>query len=193
MPEETVWDALIVGGGPAGLSAAIFTSKAGKKTLVIDWGRTTLHSAYLKNYFGYPESILGDDLLEKGQRQARQFGAKIISDKVEGLRRDGDLFEVVTEENVFKGRNLILASGPLVDYAKTLGVEVVDAIKPKQVIKVDRYNRTNVSGVYAAGHGAGLPSQAIVAAGDGANAAITLLSDLEGELYVDHDKPPKEK
>jgi thioredoxin reductase (NADPH) len=85
---STKFDVLIIGGGPAGATAAIYASRAGLKTLVIDKGLTAGAlgiTGKIANYPGVLEEISGADLLERMRVQARSFGTQFISDKVIGV------------------------------------------------------------------------------------------------------------
>src|SRR2546430_6879751 len=72
-----VYDVAVVGGGPAGASAALFAAKAGKKTLLIDADKGMTRRAMVYNFYGVPE-IRGPDLVDTGHRQAAHFGAQLI-------------------------------------------------------------------------------------------------------------------
>jgi len=83
----TVYDVVIIGAGPAGASAAIYTSRAELRTLVIDKGLTAGALGItnkIANYPGLTEEISGEELLDRMRGQARSFGAEFISDKVIG-------------------------------------------------------------------------------------------------------------
>ncbi len=80
-----MYDVIIVGAGPAGASAAIFTAKAGKKTLVIDNDKGVTRRAWLENHYGAPE-ISGPDLVETGKKQASKFGAEFVKVRSPRLR-----------------------------------------------------------------------------------------------------------
>lgn len=184
-------DVIIVGGGAAGLSAAIFTARAGKSTLVLDEGNTHLRRAMLRNYLGYPDGISGEDLRQLGAHHARQAGAEIRPARVMGAERAPDGFRVQTEDGVFEGRALILTTGADTGLAEALGVAVEAGREPKmsRVYRVDADGRTSVPGIWAAGVAAGTTSHAIVAAGDGARVAVNLLSEMAAKRHVDHEVP----
>ncbi len=185
-----VYDVIIVGGGPAGLSAAVFTARAGMRTLVLDGGDSSVQRALLNNYLGFPEGILGTDFRSAGLRHAERAGAEVQKARVLSVARLGDGFRVSTEDGEFDGRYLVLATGKATDLAAALGAEVVERADGKGVcFRVDGQGRTGVPGVWAAGVAAGTTSHVIVAAGDGARVAINLLSEVTGKRHVDHDVP----
>lgn len=182
-------DVIIIGGGPAGASAAVFLARAGKDTIIIDEGKTMLRRAHLQNYLGAAEGITGTDLYVLGLRQARAAGAAVHQGRVLNLEAlAGGGFRVRTEDSAFEARHLLLATGSSTALAPSLGLALVPGREPhmKEVFQVDGDGRTNVPGVYAAGTAAGTSVHAIVAAGDGARVAINMLSDMAGSRHVDH-------
>ncbi|MEQ6378132.1 FAD-dependent oxidoreductase [Bacillaceae bacterium S4-13-56] len=183
-----MYDLIIVGAGPAGSSAALFAAKAGKKTLVFDNGKGMTQRAWLDNHYGAPE-ISGPDLIETGKKQASKFGAEYVEDTVTTITREGEGFKVATENQSYEAKYILLATGVNTALAESLGLEVVDGTEPriKSVLKVDQDGRTNVEGVWAAGTVAGVSVHTIVTAGHGATVAINILSEMNGERYVDHD------
>ena len=105
---------LIVGSGPAGLSAAIYTARAGLEPVVITGmqlgGQASL-TADIENYPGFEETISGMDLLAKFQAQAEKFGAVLEYESVIRMDLTAAPFEVETEENIFHAEKIILAAG----------------------------------------------------------------------------------
>ncbi|MFL6557681.1 MAG: NAD(P)/FAD-dependent oxidoreductase, partial [Bacillus sp. (in: firmicutes)] len=81
-----MFDVLIVGAGPTGASAALFTAKAGKKTLVIDNDKSVTKRAWIENHYGVAE-ITGPDLVETGKKQASKFGAEIVQATVSNISK----------------------------------------------------------------------------------------------------------
>ncbi len=107
-------DILIVGGGPAGLTAAIYALRAGKSVLVIEkggFGGQIAFSPKVENIPGFQE-ISGAAFAEQLTEQAMKLGADMEMEKVIRLEKDGDLFRAYTEEeSVFEGKAVILATG----------------------------------------------------------------------------------
>lgn len=93
-------DCLIIGGGPAGLTAAIYLARFRRNIVVVDSGfsRASLISAS-HNYPGFPEGIPGDELLERLRRQAAHYGVRLESGEVTALARKGDIFEATTKNS----------------------------------------------------------------------------------------------
>lgn len=102
-------DILIIGSGPAGISAALYAARAGMNTLVVSSGQSALFKAHMiENYYG--DSISGDELYEKGIAQAKALGIEIKEDQVVGLGFDGD-FIVTGEKSQYKAKAVIIATG----------------------------------------------------------------------------------
>lgn len=183
-----MYDIIIVGAGPAGASAALFTAKAGKKTLVIDSDKSITKRAWIENHYGVME-IAGPDLVEIGKKQAAKFGAEIIEDKVVNIAKTDAGFRVEAEKSSFEAQQVILATGVLVDLAEKAGLKTKPGTEPriKTVFDVDAEGKTNIDGIWAAGTAAGVSVHSIITAGDGAKVAINVISQLNGERYVDHD------
>ncbi len=114
--EPTVYDVVIIGAGPAGTSAAIYTSRAELRTLVIDKGLTAGAlgiTGKIANYPGLTEEISGADLLERMRGQARSFGAEFISDKVIGADVISDTKTIYGNQGAYIGRAVIIATGSM--------------------------------------------------------------------------------
>jgi len=113
---EMCYDVLIIGGGPAGASAAIYTSRAGLKTLVIDKGLTAGAlgmTAKIANYPGLPGEVSGADLLQQMRDQAKSFGAEFVSDKVIGVDLTSEVKSVYANGGTYMGRAVIIATGSM--------------------------------------------------------------------------------
>ncbi len=110
-----VRDILIVGAGPAGLAAAIYSGRSQLDTLVLDQmmpGGQLLITEEIENYPGFYEGITGFELSEKLRQHAEKFGAKIENGKpVESVELDGGIFVVKAGNQEFRGRTLIWAAG----------------------------------------------------------------------------------
>ncbi|MFE8700039.1 FAD-dependent oxidoreductase [Cytobacillus sp. FJAT-54145] len=183
-----MYDIVIIGGGPAGASAALFAAKAGKKTLVLDSGKSMTKRAWLENHYGV-EKISGPDLIETGKKQASAFGAEFLEDSVTNITSSEDGHTVQTENSEYQAKHVLLATGVLTDLAESIGLTVVPGTEPriKSIVEVDKDGRTNKNGIWAAGTVAGVSVHTIVTAGNGAAVAINIISELNGERYVDHD------
>jgi thioredoxin reductase (NADPH) len=111
-----IWDVVIIGGGPSGASAAIYTARADLKTLVIDKGLTAGAlgmASKIANYPGLHEPVSGANLVQRIRDQARSFGATFVNEKVLRVDLEGDPKQVWTGEGVHEGRAVIIATGAM--------------------------------------------------------------------------------
>ncbi|WP_282935265.1 FAD-dependent oxidoreductase [Paenibacillus sp. RC67] len=183
-----MYDIVIIGAGPAGGSAALFAAKSGKKTLLIDSDQSMTKRAWLENHYGVME-ITGAELVDIGQKQAVKFGADLVQAKVSNVSKSAEGFQIETETDRYEGKHVILATGVLLDLAQQIGLQTKDGTEPriKTVIDASPEGKTSIPGIWAAGTAAGVSVHTIVTAGDGAKVAINVISELNGERYVDHD------
>ncbi|ARP44030.1 MULTISPECIES: FAD-dependent oxidoreductase [Geobacillus] len=183
-----MYDIAIIGAGPAGASAALFTAKAGKKTIVFDNDKSITKRAWIENHYGVPE-ISGPDLIETGKKQAAKFGANLVTAQVTDIQKTESGFRLDTDNGSYEAKHVIFATGVATDLAEKIGLRTKPATEPriKTVIAVDENGKTNIDGIWAAGTVAGTSVHTIITAGDGAKVAINIISELNGERYVDHD------
>lgn len=114
MAEETQYDVIIIGGGAAGLAAAIYSVRAMMKTLVIEKqaiGGQILYTGEIENYPGFPEPISGPDLAVLYQKQAERFGTEFEYDTITSLDLDGPVKRVIGEEAEYTAKAVIITSG----------------------------------------------------------------------------------
>jgi len=106
-----MYDVVIIGTGPAGISAGIYTSRARLRTLIIGADSGALAKAEkIENYYGFAEPVSGEKLLSDGIAQAKRVGASIVADQVVSIGFE-DGFSVKTKENSYKGKTVIIATG----------------------------------------------------------------------------------
>ncbi|MEN6370143.1 MAG: FAD-dependent oxidoreductase [Thermotogota bacterium] len=113
---ENTPDVLILGGGPAGASAAIYAARAGLSTLVVDKGVTSGAlgmSREIANYPGIPEGTPGADVVLRIRTQAERFGARFVTDKVSASDLSGDVKVAYGTRGTYRGRAVIVASGAM--------------------------------------------------------------------------------
>lgn len=183
-----MYDVAIIGAGPAGASCGLITAKAGKKTVIIDNDKSITKRALVKNHYGVLE-ITGPDLVELGKKQATQFGAEIITATAVNIIKHEDGFTIETDGPAIEAKYVVFATGLLADLAEKIGLETKPATEPriKTNVVVDDAGKTNIDGIWAAGTLAGVSVHTIVTAGDGAKVAFNIVSEMNGERYVDHD------
>lgn len=106
-----MFDCVIVGGGPAGLTCAIFLGRYRRRVLVVDAGKPRNYASHGIHGFLGQDSIPPAELLEKGRAEAERYGVKIISGRAEKIERDGDTFRIFTSEGRVRARRTVLAYG----------------------------------------------------------------------------------
>ncbi len=111
-PNPKTRDVIVVGGGIAGLSAAIYLGRAQRDTLVIDSGHSmAAWEPDVQNYLGFPNGIDGEELLRKGKKQSLKYSAKFARDKIVELRREKETFLLKGEKRDYRTNRLLLATG----------------------------------------------------------------------------------
>jgi thioredoxin reductase (NADPH) len=130
---DSVRDVIIIGGGPAGYTAALYAARANLDPLVIEgfaWGGQLMITSDVENYPGYPEGILGPQMMNDFRRQAERFGTEFLSDDVTAVDFSEYPFRVSTDEEEFRARTVIVATGA---NARQLGLESERALQGKGV------------------------------------------------------------
>ena len=179
---------IVIGDGPGGLSAALFLAKNGVDVTVYGGDETAMHYAYLHNYLGIDE-ISGTDFQARARAQARAVGASIVDEKVSAITADRDSVSATLESGEkVEADYLILSEGKNPALARSLGLD-----EDEGAILTDTECRSSEPRVYVIGRSARPGrSQAIISAGDGAKAALDILSREAGKDVHDWDTPPKE-
>lgn len=180
---------IVVGDGPAGLSAALFLAKADHEVVVYAQDGTAMHYAYLHNYLGIPE-ISGTAFQRVAREQVQGFGAEIRDEPVTAVAAHEGGFTVrwgADADGLDTADYLILAGGKQAQsLAASLGAE-----RSEGEVPVDTEYRTSVDRVYAVGRVARPNrSQAVISAGAGATAALDILAREAGRDVTDWDTPP---
>lgn len=111
---KPIYDMVIIGGGPAGYTAALYAARAGRKVILLEklsaGGQMAL-SAQIENYPGFEEGIDGFELAEKMHQQAQRFGAETELAEVTSVRLDGKHKIIETSEGTFYGKTVLIATG----------------------------------------------------------------------------------
>jgi thioredoxin reductase (NADPH) len=204
-------DVLVVGSGVAGLTAAVFTARAGLDTLVVDsTGRNPAGSqtggddgesilrrnAHLENVPGFPAGVNARQFLDLLTEQAEESGAAFLAGRVTGLEPDDDRAHAVRverpggaadpagEELVLTAPAVVAASWSDASYLEDTGVALLER-GSKTYVETDDCGRTGVEGVYAAGRLAAKAHQTVVCAGHGAEVGLAVVEDSEVPFYHD--------
>jgi len=188
-------DVLVIGGGVAGLQAAVFTAKAGLDTLVLSGGEPLVCSTDRIQNLVTRDRIAGDEIVETGRDRVRALGGDIRETTVTGLTREDTPgpFTVTTEDTeTYGGEAVVVATADEFGFLEPLGDEIEytsgrdGEFTMERHIETDDANRA-IENVYVAGLANTWEYQTSVAIGDGAKAAVNLVSDRRDEAYVDHD------
>lgn len=116
-------DTIIIGNGPAGISAALYIQRAGLKSLIIGKDSGALAKAEkIENYYGFINPISGKELVSNGLLQAKRLGAQYINDEVTGLSYDGN-FTVYTANKSFSSKSVLIATGKVKNKPRFKGLE----------------------------------------------------------------------
>ena len=186
------YDTTIIGGGVAGLSAALFTARHGLDTLVVDSGESILRrNAHLENFPGFPAGVNARQLLDLLEEQAETAGCERVEDTVVRVEKTDDESGFIVETEAgerYRTEYVVAATKNEVGYLDGVdGVGIID--RGKAFVDVDERGRTGVEGLYAAGRLAEKPHQAIVCAGHGAEVGVTVLEDDDRPFYHDWVAP----
>jgi thioredoxin reductase (NADPH) len=111
---EREFDLVIIGGGPAGLTAAIYGSRSGLRTAVIErglMGGQIFNTSRVENYPGFPEGILGPEISMRFDEQARRFGTEVVLTEVASVDLAGSVKRIETGEGTFTAKTVVIATG----------------------------------------------------------------------------------
>jgi len=118
-----VRNVIIIGGGPAGYTAALYTARANLAPLVIEgfnWGGQLMITSDVENYPGYPDGVMGPTMMQEFRQQAERFGAEYLTDDVTRVDVSERPFRVWVGDDEYRGESVIVATGAS---ARQLGLE----------------------------------------------------------------------
>ena len=112
MENLNVYDVIIIGAGPAGITASLYTKRANLNTLVIYYGISSIEKAKkIENYYGFKNGISGEKLYDDGIKQAENLGVDLRKEEVIKIQMDNSNFKVITTNNQYLSKSVILATG----------------------------------------------------------------------------------
>jgi thioredoxin reductase (NADPH) len=190
-----MYETLVIGGGVAGLQAAVFTAKAGLDTLVLTEGDPLVCSTDKIQNLVTHENIAGDQIVETGRERVRALGGEIEEATVTALAREESPapFVATTEsDESYTGERVVVATADDLGFLEPLDDEIEYTSGREGEFTMERHVRTDdanraTENLYVAGLANTWEYQTAVAIGDGAKAAVNLVSDSRDEAHVDHD------
>src|SRR5947207_6860447 len=133
MADQDARQVIIIGGGPAGYTAALYAARANLRPLVIEgfnWGGQLMITSDVENYPGYPDGIMGPEMMAEFRRQAERFGTEFVTDNVTRVDFSERPFRVWVEGEEYRARSVIVATGAS---ARWLGLESEERLKGRGV------------------------------------------------------------
>lgn len=106
-----MYDVIIIGAGPAGISASLYTKRANLNTLILYSGETALRKAKIENYYGFPGGISGEKLYNEGIKQAKNLGIDVKQIEIIGIENNNKYYTVKSNGQNFNTKSVIIATG----------------------------------------------------------------------------------
>jgi thioredoxin reductase (NADPH) len=128
-----VRDVIVIGGGPAGYTAALYAARANLEPLVIEgfsWGGQLMITSDVENYPGYADGVMGPEMMAEFRRQAERFGTEFVTDNVTRVDFSERPFRVWVEDEEYRARSVIVATGAS---ARWLGLDSEERLKGRGV------------------------------------------------------------
>jgi thioredoxin reductase (NADPH) len=174
--ENDVREVIIVGGGPAGYTAALYAARANLKPLVIEgfnWGGQLMITSDVENYPGYPEGVMGPEMMQEFRRQAERFGAEFVTDDVTRVDFSEQPLGVWVGDDEYRTRTAIVATGAT---ARQLGLESERRLQGRGV----SYRATCDAAFFPEKH------VVVVGGGDSAMEEATFLTRFAAKVTIVH-------
>jgi thioredoxin reductase (NADPH) len=130
---DEIREAIVIGGGPAGYTAALYSARANLRPLVIEgfrWGGQLMITSDVENYPGYPDGVLGPEMMQEFRYQAERFGAEFLTDDVTRVDFSERPFRVWVGDDEYRAEAVIVATGAT---ARQLGLESERALQGRGV------------------------------------------------------------
>jgi thioredoxin reductase (NADPH) len=128
-----VRDVIIIGGGPAGYTAALYAARANLSPLVIEgfnWGGQLMITSEVENYPGYRDGVMGPEMMVEFRAQAERFGAEFVTDDVTRIDLSERPFKIYVGDDEYTGNSVIVSTGAT---ARQLGLESERALHGRGV------------------------------------------------------------
>jgi thioredoxin reductase (NADPH) len=179
---KDIENVVIVGSGPAGYTAALYTARADLEPLVVEgftWGGLLQQTTDVENYPGYPSGVLGPEMMQEFRDQAERFGSRFITDdatKLELSERPGDVHVVHVGDRQIRTRSVVLAMGA---EPKKLGVPGEEELAARGVSYCATCDAAFFRGA----------DTVVVGGGDTAMEDATFLAKFADKVYIVHRRP----
>ena len=176
MTDNDVRDVIVIGGGPAGYTAALYSARANLNPLVIEgfnWGGQLMITSDVENYPGYPDGVMGPEMMQEFRRQAERFGAEFVTDDVTKVAFSERPFRVWVGDDEYRGRTVIVATGAT---ARQLGLSSEQRLQGRGV----SYCATCDAAFFPGKH------VVVVGGGDSAMEEATFLTRFAAKVTIVH-------
>ena len=176
MTENDVRELIIIGGGPAGYTAALYAARANLRPLVIEgfnWGGQLMITSDVENYPGYPQGVLGPEMMQEFRRQAERFGTDFVTDDVTRVDFSERPYRVYVGDDEFRAETVIVATGAT---ARQLGLESERSLQGRGV----SYCATCDAAFFPGKH------VVVVGGGDSAMEEATFLARFAAKVTIVH-------